>query len=159
LPPDQRFLLAGLRAHLPPGFQRFPVGASARSRSAIHQAECWSVVMLPREITQTQRRHPIAWSSLLLALIVPLAVGVTALGLLLKHLFPVPTPLQIAVGASVMISAIPLLMFLGAAIWLVVARRFVARSVAMVFFVYPGMGVFSRISEWMFLLAYGVDDA
>ena len=115
--------------------------------------------MLPREITQTQRRHPIAWSSLLLALIVTLAVGVTALGLLLKHLFPVPTPLQIAVGASVMISAIPLLMFLGAAIWLVVARRFVARSVAMAFFVYPGMGVFSRISEWMFLLAYGVDDA
>jgi hypothetical protein len=50
-------------------------------------------------------------------------------------------------------------MFLGAAIWLVVARRFVARSVAKGFFVYPGMGVLSRISEWMFVLAYGVDDA
>ena len=88
-----------------------------------------------------------------------MTVGVTALGLLLKHLFPMPTQLQIVIGASVLIAAIPWLMFLGATLWLVVARRFVARSVAKVFFVYPGMGKLSRISEWMFLLAYGVDDA
>ena len=115
--------------------------------------------MLPRVVTETQRRHPIASISLLVTVIAPAPVGITALGLVLKRLFPVPTPLQIAAGASVMLAAIPVLMFLGAAIWLVVARRFVARSVSRVFFVYPGMGVLSRISEWLFQLAYGVDDA
>ena len=84
--------------------------------------------MLPGEMAETRRRHPFAFGSLRLARIVLMAVGVTALGLLLEHLFPVPTGLQIAVGASGTISAIPLLMFLGAAVWLVVARRFAGWS-------------------------------
>jgi hypothetical protein len=112
----------------------------------------------PTEVTRTQHQHPIAWSSLLAAMIVPMIVGVTALGFLFKNLWPAPVLPQIAVGGIVMIAAIPLLMLLGAGAWLLFARRLVARSVAKVFFVHPGMAIISRVSERMFVLAYGTDD-
>ena len=114
--------------------------------------------MWPPELTKTQRQHPIAFSSLLLSMIVPAVVGVTAMGFLLKNLWPVPALPQIVVGAVVMVAAIAPLMLLGAGVWLLVARCFVARSVAKAFFVYPGMGIFSRMSESMFEVAYGRDD-
>ena len=114
--------------------------------------------MLPKKITETQRQHPIAWSSLLLALIVPLTVGVTALGFLFKHLWPAPSLAQILAGAIVMLAAVPFLMLLGAAAWLFVARHLVDRAVVKVFFIYPGIPIFSRISEWMFTFTYGTDD-
>jgi hypothetical protein len=85
-------------------------------------------------------------------------VGVTVLGFCLKRLWPAPGVTTIAVGAMAMLAAVPTSMILGAGIWLLIARHFVARSIAKVFFVHAGAGIFSRLSERMFVLAYGRDD-
>jgi hypothetical protein len=114
--------------------------------------------MLPKEAIAAQRRHPVASLSLLFATLSPMVIGITALGMFLKHLFCSPSILYIAVGASVLILFVPLLMCVGAACWLVVARRVIPRQIARAFFVYPGLGMLSIVSEWMFVRAYRKDD-
>jgi hypothetical protein len=111
--------------------------------------------MLPKQVIDAQRKHPIAYGSLLLFTLAPMVVGVTVIGLLLKRMWPKPTGVEIVAGASFIIVSIPFLMLAGAAVWLVVARRIVPRPTAKIFFVYPGVGPFSRVSEWMFRRAYG----
>lgn len=52
---------------------------------------------------------------------------------------------------------VPLLMCVGAACWLVVARRVIPRPIARAFFVYPGLGILSLVGEWIFVRAYRKD--
>jgi hypothetical protein len=87
-----------------------------------------------------------------------MVVCITVLGALLKQLWPSPTAWQIAAGACVLILPIPLFLCVGAAGWLLIARRVVPRAVARVFFVHSGFGILSRVSEWMFVCAYGKAD-
>jgi len=51
--------------------------------------------------------------------------------------------------------AIGVLMFAGAALWLVVARYWVPREIAAGFFLVDGVGWFSAVSRWLFEGAYG----
>jgi hypothetical protein len=113
---------------------------------------------LPPDAIHARREHPIAFWSLVVAMLTPMVVGVTALGLLAKHLFPTPPQLVILAGAGLFILAIAPLMLLGAFGWLLMARAFVPRSVAKAFFIHPGFGILSRVSEWMFIGVYGRDD-
>ena len=115
--------------------------------------------MLPKEAREAQRQHPAAWWSLLAAMLTPLVIGITAIGMLLKHLFPSPNPLLILAGGGLLSLAIPPLMLLGAFGWLLLARRFVPRAGARAFFIHPGFGILSRIDEWMFVRVYGKDHA
>jgi hypothetical protein len=85
-------------------------------------------------------------------------VGITVLGVLLKHLFPAPTLLPIRAGACLFILAIPPLLCIGAAGWLLLTRHIVPRSVTKAFFIHSGFGMLSCISEWMFVYAYGKDN-
>ena len=96
--------------------------------------------MLPPKAIEAQRRHPIAWWSLVGAMLTSVVLGITALSMLLKHLFPSPSQLLILAGAGLFILAIAPLMLLGAFGWLLGARRFVQRSVAGAFFIHPGFG-------------------
>ena len=114
--------------------------------------------MLPQEAIEAQRKHPIAWWSLVVAMLTPLVAGITALGMLLKHLFPSPTQFLILAGGGLFILAIPPFMLLGAFGWLLLVRRFVPRSVARAFFIHPGFGILSRVDEWMFVCVYGKGD-
>lgn len=114
--------------------------------------------MQPWEAIDAKKKHPFAWWSLLVSTLIPMVVGITALGALLKRLFPSPTALPIVAGACVFILAIPPLICFGAAAWLLVARRIVPRPVSKAFFIQPGLGIFSRVSEWMLVRAYGKDD-
>jgi hypothetical protein len=114
--------------------------------------------MLPKKAIEEQRKHPLAYAFLILAMVLPMVAGITAIGMLLKHWLPVPGFGHIAAGACLFILAIPILMCVGAACWLVVARRSVPRSVAQAFFVQPGFGILSWASEWMFSVVYGAND-
>jgi hypothetical protein len=114
--------------------------------------------MIPQEAIEARREHPVAFWSLLVAMLTPMVAGITGLGLLAKHLFPTPPQLLILAGAGVFILAIAPLMLLGAFGWLLMARAFVPRSVARAFFIHPGFGILSRVDEWMFHLVYGKDD-
>jgi hypothetical protein len=114
--------------------------------------------MIPQEATEARREHPVAFWSLLVAMLTALVAGITGLGLLAKHLFPAPSQLLILGGAGLFVLAIAPLMLLGAIGWLVVARRFVPRSVAKAFFIHSGFGILSRIDDWMFHFVYGKDD-
>jgi hypothetical protein len=112
--------------------------------------------MLPKEAKEAQAKHPIAWWSLLAAMLAPMVLGITALGMLLQHLFPSPGKLLMLVGGCLFILAMPPLMLLGAFGWLLLARSLVPRRVASAFFIHPGcVGIVSRISECMFLRVYG----
>ena len=51
--------------------------------------------------------------------------------------------------------AIFVLMFAGAALWLVFARFWVPREIAAGFFLIDGFGWFSAVSRWLFEGAYG----
>lgn len=51
--------------------------------------------------------------------------------------------------------AVFLLIFAGAALWLVVARFWVPREIAADFFLIDGVGWFSAVSRWLFEGAYG----
>ncbi|MBM3858453.1 MAG: hypothetical protein FJ395_02245 [Verrucomicrobia bacterium] len=115
--------------------------------------------MVSKEAIEAQREHPVAFWSLLVAMLAPAVAGVTGLGLLAKHLFPTPTQLVILAGAGVFILAIAPLMLVGAFGWLMVARRFVSRPVVRAWFICPGFGLLSRVSRWMFVCVYGKDDA
>jgi hypothetical protein len=114
--------------------------------------------MLPKEALEAQRKHPIASWSLLVATLTPMVIGITGLGFLMKHLFPSPTGLVILAGGCLFIAAIAPLGFLGAFGWLLLARSLVPRRVARAFFIYPGLGILSRVSERMFLCVYGRAD-
>lgn len=114
--------------------------------------------MLPQEAIAAQRKHPIAWWSLVVAMLTPAVAAITALGMLLKQLFPSPTQLLILAGGGLFILAIPPLMLLGAFLWLLVARGVVPRSVARAFFIHPGFGILSRVDQGMFTCVYGKDD-
>jgi len=113
---------------------------------------------LPQAAIEAQRKHPLAWWSLVATMLTPMVAGITGLGLLAKHLFPTPTPLLILAGAGVFILAIAPLMLSGAFGWLLMARAFVPRSVARAFFIHPGFGILSRIDEWLVDCVYGKDD-
>jgi hypothetical protein len=113
---------------------------------------------LPPDAIHARCEHPIAFWSLLVAMLTPMVAGITGLGLLAKHLFPTPTQLLILAGAGLFILAIAPLMLLGAFGWLLAARAFVPRQVAKAFFIHPGFGILSRIDEWMFHCVYGKDD-
>jgi hypothetical protein len=114
--------------------------------------------MLPKQAVEVQRKHPFAYAVLLLAMVLPMVIGITAIGMLLKRRFPVPDFGHIAAGACAFILAVPILMCFGAACWLIVSRRLVPRSVAQAFFVQPGFGILSWVSEWMFSVVYGAND-
>ena len=114
--------------------------------------------MLPKQTREAQTKHPVAWWSLVVTTLTPMAAGVTALGFLARRLFPSPALLQILARGCCFVIAITPLMLVGAFSWLLVARGFVSRSVARAFFVHPGFGVLSRVSEWMFLRVYGSGD-
>ena len=107
---------------------------------------------------EMQQKHPMAFWTLVLAMLAPLVVGITAAGMLLKHLFPAPSQLLILMCAVLLILTIAPLMLLGAFGWLLMARCCVPRPVAKIFFVHPGFGILFRISEWMFICVYGKDD-
>src|SRR5437667_9042174 len=113
-----------------------------------------SLNLPPKKAVEAQRKHPLAYASLLLAMLLPMVAGLTAVGLLLKRLFPSPNALVIIAGVSGFILLVPVLMCFGAAGWLVVARRIVPRSVAEAFCVHPGFGLLSRVSVWMFVSVY-----
>jgi len=113
---------------------------------------------LPSDAIHVRREHPLAFWSLVVAMLTPMVAGITALGLLAKHLFPTPTQLVILAGAGLFILAIAPLMLLGAFGWLLVARGFVLRQVARAWFIHPGFGILSRVSKWMFICVYGRDD-
>lgn len=117
-----------------------------------------SMSTLPKNAREAQRKHPLAYASLLLVMLVPMVTGLTALGLLLKRLYPSPNLLLVATGACAFILVVPILMCLGAWCWLLLARRIVPRPVARAFAVHPGMGILSRVSKWMFVSVYGGDD-
>jgi hypothetical protein len=117
-----------------------------------------SMSMLPKKALEAQRKHPLAYASLLFAMMLPMIVGITALGMFLKSLFPSPDALRIAAGACLFILLVPFLMCMGAWCWLVIARRVVPRPVAKAFCVHPGFGILSRVSEWMFVAVYGKQD-
>jgi hypothetical protein len=114
--------------------------------------------MLPKEMNVMQRRHRVAYASLLVATLLPMVAGITAFGTLLKRMFPSPDSLHIAAGAFAFILLVPVLMCLGALCWLLAVRRIVPRSTAEAFFVHGGFGVLSRVGEWMFKQVYGDSD-
>lgn len=114
---------------------------------------------LPPDAIHARREHPIAFWSLVVAMLTPMVAGITGLGLLAKHLFPTPTQLVILAGAGLFILAIAPLMLLGAFGWLLMARAFVSRQVVRAWFICPGFGILSRVSRWMFVCVYGKDDA
>ena len=114
--------------------------------------------MLSKAAIEEQRKHPVAYALLLFAMLSPMVIGITAIGMLLKRWFPLPDFGHIAAGSCLFILAIPILMCVGAACWLIVSRRFVPRSVAQAFFVQPGFGILSSVSEWMFSVVYGTND-
>jgi hypothetical protein len=114
--------------------------------------------MLPMKAIEEQRKHPLAYAFLLLAMLLPMVVGITAIGMCLKRWCPLPDFADIAAGSCVFILAIPILMCVGAACWLIVARQLVPRSVVKAFFVQPGFGILSWVSEWMFATVYGAND-
>jgi len=111
--------------------------------------------MLPLKYLEAERKHAVAFVSLLVVTLLPVPFGIGFLGKLLQAHFPSPFAGQILLGAVLMIGALPLLMLFGAAVWLAVARHFVPRAVAERFFLYPGLGVLSIASKWLFELAYG----
>ena len=113
---------------------------------------------LPKDAREAQLKHPLAYASLLCAMLFPMVVGITVLGLFLKSLFPSPNALHLAAGACVFILLVPILMCVGAWCWLLMARRIVRRSVVRAFAVHPGFGILSRVSKWMFVSVYGEDD-
>ena len=113
------------------------------------------VNLLSNKAIEEQEKHPLAYASLLFAMLSPMVVGITAIGMLLKRWFPLPDFGHIAAGSCLFILAVPILMCFGAACWLIVCRRIVPRSVAQAFFVQPGFGILSWASEWMFSIAYG----
>lgn len=90
--------------------------------------------------------------------VIPIVVGITALGLFLKSLFPSPNALHLAAGTCAFILLVPILMCVGAWCWLLMARRVVQLSVVQAFAVHPGFGILSRVSKWMFVSVYGDDD-
>jgi len=53
-----------------------------------------------------------------------------------------------------MIAFMVMAMYAGAAIWLFVARHFISKAVARFFFVYPGFGILSKMSNWIFEQAF-----
>jgi hypothetical protein len=113
------------------------------------------IQMEPRKPFAAQQKHPLAYASLIAATLIPMVAGITVLGMILKRLLPSPDALQITAGAFAFIVLTPLLMCVGACCWLVVARRVVDRSVAKAFFLHRGFGILSRVSEFMFIWAYG----
>jgi hypothetical protein len=114
--------------------------------------------ILPKNAIEEQRKHPLAYALLMFAMLSPMVVGITVIGILLKRCFPAPDLGRIAAGGCFFVLAIPILMCAGAACWLIVSRRFVPRSVAQAFFVQPGFGILSSVSEWMFAVVYGAND-
>jgi hypothetical protein len=112
----------------------------------------------PRKPFAAQRKHAVAYASLMVTTLAPMVAGITVLGMLLKRLLPSPDALQILAGAGAFILLTPLLMCVGAYCWLVIARRVVDRSVAKAFFVHGGFGILSTASEFMFIRAYGASD-
>lgn len=114
--------------------------------------------MLPKAALEAQKKHPFACWSLLVATFTPMVAGITGLGFLLKHLFPTPSWLVVLGCGCLFIVAIAPLCLLGAFVWLLLARRLVPRSVARAFYVHPGFGILSRMSERMFVCVYGRDD-
>lgn len=111
--------------------------------------------MLHKEALEAQKKHPVAWWSLLVVTLTPMVAGISGLALLLKSYFPSPTGLVILAGGCLFIVAIGPLCLVGAFGWLLVARLFVPRAVARAFYVHPGFGILSRTSEWMFHCVYG----
>jgi hypothetical protein len=114
--------------------------------------------MEQRKPFAAQRKHPIAYASLIAATLAPMVAGITFLGIFLKRLIPSPDALQIIAGAGVFIVLIPVLMCVGAFCWLVVARRVIDRSVAKAFFIQSGFGILSKASKFMFISVYGASD-
>ena len=112
----------------------------------------------PKNAIDEQRRHPLAYALLMFAMLSPMAVGVTVIGMFLKRCFPAPDVGQIAAGGCLFILTIPILMCVGAACWLIVFRRCVPRSAAQAFFVQRGIGILSSVSEWMFSSVYRASD-
>jgi hypothetical protein len=104
---------------------------------------------------EVQQKYPLAFASLMVAVLVPMVAGVTLAGMALKWLAPTPNVFQMVAGGCVLIVLVPVLICAGAFGWLVLARRIVPRPVAKAFFVYPGAGIFSQVSEWMFFRIYG----
>jgi hypothetical protein len=100
-------------------------------------------------------RHRLASFSLAVATLLPVVVVFPAAGIYLDTLMD-EIPLSLALFLLPMIGVLSFfLMFLGAGAWLAVARFVVPRKVAERFFVVPGLGIFSHVSQWLFELAYG----
>jgi hypothetical protein len=99
-------------------------------------------------------RHVAAWS-LAVCCLLPLIVGFTAAGIALDAHLPEITVVQALLGLPLMGVAIALLLFAGAALWLMFARFWVPRDVAAGFFLVGGVGWLSAISRWLFEGAYG----
>lgn len=114
--------------------------------------------VFPKKTLEAQRKHPVAWWSLLLATLTPVVAGIIGLALLLKDCFPSPTGLVILAGCSLFLVTIGPLCLSGAFAWLLLARFFVPRAVVKAFYVYPGWGILSRASEWMFHCVYGREE-
>jgi hypothetical protein len=55
--------------------------------------------LLPRKAVEAQRKHPLAYASLLLAMLLPMVAGITGVGMVLTRLLPAPGALLIAAGA------------------------------------------------------------
>ncbi len=113
---------------------------------------------LPDKAIAAKRKHPVAYACLMVCTLLPMVIGITGLGMMLKRLAPSPGGVEIAAGAAAFILLVPVLMCLGAWIWVAISHRLVERAVAKAFFVHPGFGLLSRVSKRLFVSVYGEDD-
>jgi hypothetical protein len=101
--------------------------------------------------------HRLASFSVAVAILLPVVVVFPAAGIWLDNRME-EISLSLALLLLPVIGVLAFfLMFLGAAAWLAIARFVVPREVAKGFFVVPGVGIFSLVSQWLFERAYGRD--
>jgi hypothetical protein len=87
--------------------------------------------------------------------IMPLPMFFFTLGIWMDAKVTEPALIEVLLVLPFLGMVISLLMFTGAAIWLIFAPFWVPREIAAEFFLVDGLGWFSTISRWLYTAAYG----
>jgi hypothetical protein len=111
--------------------------------------------MKNRKSIEKSRIWKTASVSLAICSLLPVPVFFLLMGLWIDSSPVEPSLILVLLFLPVIGLAISVLMYAGAAAWLILAPFWVPREIAKTFFVVDGLGWFSEVSRRLYLMAYG----
>jgi uncharacterized membrane protein len=101
-----------------------------------------------------QREHPVLTTALFITVFFPVIPLMIAVGRLLRSIVPYPAAWHILLALPVFILTIVIGIWIGALIFLLIAKRFVKKELLEPHCIYPGVPVASQLFAGMFRWAY-----